>query len=578
MYNEKLLRLLNGMYDSIPTINSNSKFVLSAYHNEHSILKHTCQTSTRTWNQQFRTLQLDNEDMDVDQEYRYFLSRSDAPYGYEHEPAYSDENIKSIGTTGGKYRKYVQTRISHTFDYENDKVIKTRHFKMRATYMKETNLVSMSIIKKHTMDYVYFKETKKLVRLVNNKLTYDERRGEITRTFKECLTNYLKQTDPRLHTYVEKDISIFSSYSRLRKVLRNPMWVDLNDPHISDISGGRYDPNGYYDRGPVNKLNRIRYAYKKHGTKRAREVYYETTNKGLIKLYQDIKPGKLADHVLPTMGYLQKNLNQPLDKCIALLKLTLENKGLNFFNLSFFKQVEKIKEYYPHISYEKIVKKSQGGTSYYSYTRELTDIFRYLVRIEDLQKQVNTVIELPKCNDLDFYSLSTRLSFVINSFADKKDLLQYTHTKVCEELYNKDLGAYSFKFANSNKQLVDCGNALSICVGGYKYNAERRSCDIVFVYKQEAPNEVYCCVEISPRDLDSDKPTYSLRQAKLRRNNRASSDPELNEVILNWMDMSGIILCRTQYDIKTEEEVLKTQQVVRGAQANQIWVDDAFAF
>jgi hypothetical protein len=42
------------------------------------------------------------------------------------------------------------------------------------------------------------------------------------------------------------------------------------------------------------------------------------------------------------------------------------------------------------------------------------------------------------------------------------------------------------------------------------------------------------------------------------------------------MDMTGITLCRSQYDIQTEEEVLRTEQLARGAQANQVWFDDAF--
>ena len=569
MDSKKLLNVLNGMYDSIPTINSNSKFVLHVYNSDYSILKHTCQTSIRTWNMKYRTLDY-NENPDPNKEYEFFLSKSDAPYGYEHEPAYSLDNTKLIGTTGGKYRKYVQTKFKHQFDYETDKVIKSRSFVMRATYMKETNLVSLRIIKKSTMDYVFFKETKKLIRLVNNKMTYDERKGEITKAFKEYLTEYLKQTNPRLYTYIEKDITIFVSYSRLRKVLQNPMWVDLHDPYISNT-----DTN-IYDRSAINKLNRIRYAYKKHGTKKAREVYYETTNKGLIKLYQTIQPNTLVHNVFPAMSYLQKDMKYSLDKASSLLKICIENKSLKFFKVSFFKQLEKIKEYYPHISFEKIVKKSPNDINYYSYTRELADIFRYLIHIEDLQTQTNIKVELPKSNDLDFYTLSTRLSFIVTSFADQKDLIPYAHTKVCEEHYNREFGAYTFKFANNNKQLVDCGSALSICVGGYKSRAESRGCDIVFVYKQESPTDVYCCIEIAPQYLDSDKPLYSLRQAKLRRNNRASSDKELNEVILNWMDMTGIALCRSQYDIKTEEEVLRTEQLARGAQANQVWIDDAF--
>ena len=575
MYSKKLLNILNGMYDSIPTVNSNSKFVLETYHSDCSVLKHTCQTSIRTWNMKYRTLDY-NENPDSNKEYEFFLSNSEAPYGYEHEPTYMGDNIKLIGTTGGKYRKYVQTKFKHQFDYETDKVIKSRSFVMRATYMKETNLVSLRIIKKNTMDYVFFKETKKLVRLVNNKITYDERRGEITKAFKEYLTEYLKRTDPRLYTYIEKDITIFVSYSRLRKVLQNPMWVDLNDPHISDMKVGQFDPSGCFDSKSINKMNRIRYAYKKHGTKRAREVYYETTNKGLIKLYQSIKADSFSDHILPAMHYLQTEMKYSLDKCSALLKLCQDNRAIKFFKLSFFKQLEKIKIYYPHISFEKIVKKSPNDINYYSYTRELSDIFRYLTQIEDLQTRTNIKVELPKSNDLDFYTLSTRLSFIITSFADQKDSILYAHTKVCEEQYNREFGAYTFKFANNNKQLVDCGSALSICVGGYKSRAQSRSCDIVFVYKQESPTDVYCCIEITPQHLDSDKPLYSLRQAKLRRNNRASSDKELNEVILNWMDMTGITLCRSQYDIQTEEEVLRTEQLARGAQANQVWFDDAF--
>lgn len=90
--------------------------------------------------------------------------------------------------------------------------------------------------------------------------------------------------------------------------------------------------------------------------------------------------------------------------------------------------------------------------------------------------------------------------------------------------FTKDI--YKFKLPRSNHEMIDFGNALSICVGSPYYfdNVRKNEMCIVFCFKENKP---YACFEIYYTESKEAK----LNQAKLQFNKPVSIDKQLSCVV-----------------------------------------------
>jgi len=125
----------------------------------------------------------------------------------------------------------------------------------------------------------------------------------------------------------------------------------------------------------------------------------------------------------------------------------------------------------------------------------------------------------------DIYKMHDDMARIIPKLKTKNKKIPY-HVKdfsLCSTI-----GEYSFILPPDTFSLIDCGEKMGICVGGYGDSALNKSCIIVFMMKD---NKYAGCIEIT-----SDKKT--LKQAKSKFNGLINGDAAL--ALKKWVEHNGI--------------------------------------
>lgn len=139
-----------------------------------------------------------------------------------------------------------------------------------------------------------------------------------------------------------------------------------------------------------------------------------------------------------------------------------------------------------------------------------------------------------------FYNLQKmhdNLSMILPKLKNKNKKIPYRKEDLS---LNCSIDDYEFLLAPNTHSLIDCGEKMGICVGGYGNSAFSKSCIIVFMMK----NSKYIgCIELS-----SDKKL--LIQAKAKYNNMLQEEKAI--ALKKWVEKNNIdaSLCRDYKHIK----------------------------
>lgn len=155
----------------------------------------------------------------------------------------------------------------------------------------------------------------------------------------------------------------------------------------------------------------------------------------------------------------------------------------------------------------------------------------------------------------DIYQFHEDLSRDFGRMRHRNQIIHYTDR---ERAWQMCIGGYEFILARDTHTLIDVGNSMNICVGGYGDHALEKHCNIVLVYHE---GELKFCIELNPGDtyhVGSGALSYSLGQVK-KHYNTYGTKGEL-EPVAQWLDLIGVKDWRTSYDMRgyTDESMSET--------------------
>lgn len=557
-------------YDSLPAINNSSKFifdvgsfsdaatfindynVFTAPNGNHSFLSKNWMSIEVNKIKEKSNLPEDLDDNSFYGSYHTiqsrmsedtkFLLNSLAPYGFEYERDYINATDYSLPDSKQESLHAYKPKFLNFKMYvhrlrENNKAIYETDFFMRCTYILETNTLHPTLIKKSVRKITFWKESKNLIQQkgLGLKLSFED--VYLSPSFRSLLFKYAEKNIPQIAPLLNYNSHRFSYW---RKVFKNQFWTDIHSRYACEMLKSKHE-----------KYNSIMYHYKKYGTKKARQILYETTSKAMMRKYEELEVCAVPEAIRATKLLLEKGVT--LEKCLRYLTVTLENlkdkpvyikRSSNIYSDVFFEYLYKVQEHYPMVTYDKLLK-IEPREAYV----EIRDIAMSLSRLDQIleAETEGSVFILPEFTDVkDLPTLSTRLADVLMMYKNKEDFIPFKHLAELEEKYNFEDEQFIYKAARSPSELRECGNELNICVGSYGSRAKSRQCDIIFVRKKSDPNNYYGCIEVSDKN--------NLRQVKLRRNERGSSNADLNTSVLQWAE-DREINPETCYDISVSEKL-----------------------
>lgn len=570
-------------YDELPCVSSSSKYIFpivafgnhpeqDQFEEKYTILKmpyYDCAYLMKKWcliESQKMNTSLSDYRLKADP-YQLSITNSNAPYGYEFEDMfkqsvqyvpYSDRDT----TVNASFMNFL---IKSESSYEDERLISHSAFRVSCSYEKRTGILFTKLVKKSRVQFKFWKESKSLVKVkgLKGNLTFND--GPLPEFITKRMEAYAKDNCPNILPILAK--KPYSFYSVYRKIFKNPLWADLNSAYAAytlDVGSSHY--------------NRVRYHYKKHGTKGAREALYQTKNKALIRQYERINSSdfKVA---LKATKVLKDTYQYTDEKCAELLKqaITLSpsvrNRGYFgsvgesfIYSDVLFKVLAIVNATYSEITLAKILTLLKDQRYGFSETvRELVDIERSISLLVSYQRQFPEQYEnfiLPKCDKkLDLHKLSSDLGRMVAMHKDKESFVTYLHHDEYSKFYNYEDDLYTYTFVKNQAELKDCGNSLNICVGSYGDRVLRRSSDIIFIREKSNPHAHYACVEVNQRTKDLKLPEKDpknikrvLSQVKLYRNNSGKNVQSLNTSVLNWCEERDIVADNC-YDINPRPPV-----------------------
>lgn len=271
-----------------------------------------------------------------------------------------------------------------------------------------------------------------------------------------------------------------------------------NNPRLADLS--KYLPD--QDATEIFALSpyvrsRVYKAYDKMGTGAAYKAILGVSNKPLLAMAW-------------SQPVIVQHLRRMLKKGIPADQIAHQLKKLDKWDLRACVALEEI---YPFTKAAKVFDKSKSA---YTYVFDLVRIYK------SLQKMGVTVpLSFDVEHDHDLVSLEW------NRRAREKE--SQIQLPVYPELEHKE-GEWSFDSPKLGMELLDAGVNLNICVGSYiKYVAAKAN-KIIIIRKD---GKDFACLEIV-----NDR----LYQAKLCRNRRVATHPELLALVLAWAERLKLTL------------------------------------
>lgn len=274
-----------------------------------------------------------------------------------------------------------------------------------------------------------------------------------------------------------------------------------NNPRLADLS--KYLP--YQEATQIFALSpyvrsRIYKAYDKMGTGAAYKAILGVSNKPLLAMAWS----------QPT---IVQHLRRMLKKGIPADQIAHQLKKVEKWNLRHCVALEEI---YPFTKAAKVFDKSQSDTPSMGYVLDL--VYQY----KSLQQMGVTIpLSFDVERDHDLVSLEWN-----RRAREKASQIQLP---VYPELEHKE-GEWSFDSPKLGMELLDAGVNLSICVGGYIGRVVAKTTKVIIIRKD---GKDFACLEIV-----NDR----LCQAKLCRNRRVATHPELLALVLAWAERLKLTL------------------------------------
>lgn len=185
----------------------------------------------------------------------------------------------------------------------------------------------------------------------------------------------------------------------------------------------------------------------------------------------------------------------------------------------------------------KLVKRSEEKGAYYrSVGFELKDtlyIYENINKLDETYK-IDWTMSIREMHDT--------ISKDYNKIKQQNHEIDYTDLKAkYKNLLAGEYNGLKFALAKDTYELIDVGNDMHICVGGYGYKALEHNCYIVVARTEN--NDAMICIEI-------DKDMKTLVQTKLKYNRLPSG--ELRQAIIDWATDNKLDF-EDCYDMKKNE-------------------------
>lgn len=142
-------------------------------------------------------------------------------------------------------------------------------------------------------------------------------------------------------------------------------------------------------------------------------------------------------------------------------------------------------------------------------------------------------------NYTNMKDMHDELSRLLYKLERENKQIPYTKDKLS---LNKQYGEYQFFLAPDTNSLIECGEAMGICVGGYSTVTLKGESVIVFMMKNKS---FRVCIELTP--------TLNLLQAKSKFNNKVNGEDAF--ILKKWVEDNKIcaLFCKDYTHIKNGE-------------------------
>lgn len=414
-------------------------------------------------------------------------------------------SVLPIEFYGSNYKHEVQD-IKLIAEYEDDKCFIT--FQEQRAYKLEfakDQIVSYSIEHKK---WVVFKNTGYVALRVNNKYyNFYKKPPTIPSVFiDQCKTvfNNLGIKFPTDTTQPSHSLAgtVFWKFAR------NPLWKDIGSYNISGID--------------EKFTRRLRYHHKKYGTKKARQMFYGTTSKALITLISSTY-GAEAMYTLPLVRALYANgYNdaQILNAIKGYINKYDNQIGFSRIEGKYMAREDLIKQCDFFIKFlenslgtkQKVINFLAVGTLKASTLR-------------DSVKQISEILEIKPDYKLSINKDLDVIEFILSR--DYRALVKnpVKATILIDNVSDVTTQDFMIKQCTHTTDLVDIGTRLNICVASYASMATHGKTHI-FEVMRTGTEELLACVEV--------KPNRTIVQAKLAKNQRVITMPDLDQFLCEW--------------------------------------------
>lgn len=308
---------------------------------------------------------------------------------------------------------------------------------------------------------------------------------------------------------LDANVYIFASIARSLNECFNDRIVEpltinevavANNPRLADLS--KYLPNqeatsmftlSSYIRSRIYK------AYDQKGTGAAYKAILGINHKPLLAIAW-------------SQPMIVQHLRRMLKEGVSADQLAHQLEKVHPWDL---KACMTLTEIYPLAKAIKIFEKSKTNPAMY-------EVFDLVCQYKELQKMGVTVplsFNVKRDHDLTALELNRRA----------RATESLTELPVYPELEHKE-GEWSFESPKLGVELLDAGITLSICVGGYIGRVVAKTTKVIIIRKD---GKDFACLEIV-----NDR----LCQAKLCRNRRVATHPELLALVLAWAERLKLTL------------------------------------
>jgi hypothetical protein len=293
----------------------------------------------------------------------------------------------------------------------------------------------------------------------------------------------------------------------LYKVSRNKMWQEIGTSSVLSI-----DPKF---------ARRLAYQHKKHGTKKARELFYGTKSKALINQIISSSESNYSitfTKILTSLGYDDNHIMSVLKHRQAAKAISISDGSTSYQYQGNDTLVQLL------LSFIKFLQNSLGSK---------VKVINYLCKVEyrdhtllDTAKQLKDLLAIkPE------YSITSKLSDKLLEVEriisrDYRLIVKEANRPLAITKYEKTSNnSFSIEQATMSHELVQIGHDLNICVGSYTNAAIKGDCFIFHVKETQTGNS-FACIEVNKNK--------AIVQAKMKRNEQVLKNQELLSFVKEW--------------------------------------------